>query len=695
MRRLAALALLSLAAPSHAAEVPRVAAGPALYEAALAVDTPISEVVVYSDRARVTRRGTAALAPGVHAVRLTDLPGTTLIDTLRLGAEGAEVLRVEAGPVLRVRAGLDRIEALLDDIETRQAALAALMARREVLTAEQALIDRLGPEKLSDDEEAPTPPVDSSGWAPVRRFVDARRAAVSDEIAAIDAALREGADALAPVQAELGRYDQAAFTPVQRVEVRAVLRVTRQNPTLSLDAFVRGASWTPAYTVELLDAGEAVVLRAAGRVTQTTGEDWIDARLALSTAIPGQGIEAPVLDTWTLGESRDFTPTPRAERDPAGQPLAPTAMLPSTDDALRAARLAALQARLAPALASFEGGGIGSVGSVGSGSGRGYGGAVGGMAKGGRAMPSRPMATRQPMPMAPGAPPPPPPEPDAMYAPAEAEASYDFGDDSVDGAMVMPESADLQMMRETVASSSRAQSGPAMATTPLNLFDQTAQTRPALPPHLPAMLAGGLDYVYRAATRATVPSGPESHLVPLSAERYPVTTRYEAAPALRPVAYLEATVTNNRATPILAGPIDIFAGADYVGTGALVTTGPGGTLALPLGADEDIRIERRVIPKTETEGVFSKEDLTRYRIEIDVANDKRRPIRIRVVDQFPLDGLTDEVTVKRGKTEPAPAEGPDDAGRMSFDLDIPAGKVGTVRFEYTLRRPADHQLYQQ
>jgi broad specificity polyphosphatase/5'/3'-nucleotidase SurE len=41
------------------------------------------------------------------------------------------------------------------------------------------------------------------------------------------------------------------------------------------------------------------------------------------------------------------------------------------------------------------------------------------------------------------------------------------------------------------------------------------------------------------------------------------------------------------------------------------------------------------------------------RIEIDVANDKRRPIRIRVVEQFPLDGLTDEVAVKRGKTEPA------------------------------------------
>lgn len=678
MRRLTVVALLTLASPSGA-EVPRVAAGPALYEAAAAVETPITEVVVYSDRARVTRRGAARLAPGIHAVRLSDLPGTTLLDTLRLGAEGAEVLRVEAGPVLRVRAGLDRVEALLDDVETRQAAIAALAARRQVLEAEQALVDRFGPEPLPGDEENATPPVDPSGWAPVRRFVDARRAAVSEQIAAIDAQLREANEALAEVQAELRRYDAAAFTPVQRVEVRAVLRVTRPDPTFTLDAFVRGASWTPAYTVELLDGGEAVVLRAAGRVTQTTGEDWIDARLSLSTAIPGQGIEAPVLDTWTLGESRDFTPTPRAVHDPAGQPLAPVAPQPGTDDVLRGARLAALQARLGPALADGEIG-IGGIGTIGSGPGSGgYG------AGAGRAAPARPRPQMSPPP----APPPPPMMKYAEAAPAAPEESYDFEADAIEGEMLR-----LQADAFTVVSG-RSAAGPSMATTPLDLFEQTAQTRVVLPPHLPAMLAGGLDYVYRAATRASVPSGPESHLVPLSAERYPVSTRYETAPALRPVAYLEATVTNDRAIPILAGPIDIFAGADYVGTGALATTGPGGTLELPLGADEDLRIERRVIPKTETEGVFSKEDLTRYRVEVDVANDKRRPVRVRVVEQFPLGGVTDGVEVKRGKTEPAPAEGPDERGHMVFTLDIPPGKVGTVRFEYTIRRPADHQLFQQ
>ncbi|MCB9551972.1 MAG: mucoidy inhibitor MuiA family protein [Myxococcales bacterium] len=687
MRRLAVAALLTLAPPLGAAEVPRVAAGPALYEAAEAVSTPITEVVVYSDRARVTRRGTAKLAPGVHAVRLSDLPGTTLLDTLRLGAEGAEVLRVEAGPVLRVRAGLDRIEALLDDVETRQAAIAALVARRQVLEAEQALVDRFGPEPLPGDEETPTPAVDPSGWAPVRRFVDARRTAVAEQIAAIDAALREAGEALAEVQAELRRYDAAAFTPVQRVEVRAVLRVTRANPELSLDAFVRGASWTPAYTVELLDGGEAVVLRAAGRVTQTTGEDWVDARLSLSTAIPGQGIEAPTLDTWTLGESRDFTPTPRAAHDPAGQPLAPIAPQPGTDDVLRGARLAALQARLGPALSDPEIG-FGGLGVVGTGvGGGGYG------AGAGRVAPARPRPQMSPPPA------PPPPTPMMKYAEAApaAEEAYDFESDSVEGELARPEGTFLAF--ETAATGlmdlKESGSGAAMATTPLDLFEQAAQSRPVLPPHLPAMLAGGLDYVYRAATRASVPSGPESHLVPLSAERYPVSTRYETAPALRPVAYLEATVTNDRAIPILQGPIDIFAGADYVGTGALATTGPGGTLELPLGADEDLRIERRVIPKTETEGVFSKEDLTRYRVEIDVANDKRRPVRVRVVEQFPLGGVTDGVEVKRGKTEPAPAEGPDERGHMVFALDIAPGKVGTVRFEYTIRRPADHQLFQQ
>src|SRR5262245_19987642 len=104
--------------PAHSAsKVPEVVVGPAALEAARPLDAPIAEVTVYSDRARVRRRGSVTLEPGVAVVRLPELPGATLTDTIRLSAGGARVLRVEAAPIERERFAIDQARKLLDELD--------------------------------------------------------------------------------------------------------------------------------------------------------------------------------------------------------------------------------------------------------------------------------------------------------------------------------------------------------------------------------------------------------------------------------------------------------------------------------------------------------------------------------------------------------------------------------------------------
>ena len=47
---------------------------------------------------------------------------------------------------------------------------------------------------------------------------------------------------------------------------------------------VRGARWEPSYDLRVASDGEHVGLVAYGHVTQSSGEDWRDVRLSLSTA---------------------------------------------------------------------------------------------------------------------------------------------------------------------------------------------------------------------------------------------------------------------------------------------------------------------------------------------------------------------------------------------------------------------------
>lgn len=228
----------------------------------------------------------------------------------------------------------------------------------------------------------------------------------------------------------------------------------------------------------------------------------------------------------------------------------------------------------------------------------------------------------------------------------------------------------------------------------LGLFDPTTWRRRTFSdPTLPAVVAGGLDYVYPALTRASIPSNGERLRVPLASNTWPTRTHYEATPAIKKTAYLTARVKNGGRKPILAGPVNIFVGGDFTGDGKLETTGPGGEIQLPLGADEDIRIVHHIAPQSRTEGFFSKDEITVYDTKIEIANHKKIPIELDVFDVLPMTN-NEDMKVTLGKVSPKLAEKRDAKGRLRWRLKIPAGKTRTITYSYSIERPENWQLYQ-
>ena len=69
---------------------------------------------------------------------------------------------------------------------------------------------------------------------------------------------------------------------------------------LTLEYVMPGASWAPAYDARLDAKGERLEWRYYGVVRQSTGEDWKDVALRLSTARPAAGSNPPTLDGWFL-----------------------------------------------------------------------------------------------------------------------------------------------------------------------------------------------------------------------------------------------------------------------------------------------------------------------------------------------------------------------------------------------------------
>ncbi len=684
------IALVMLAATA----VPEVTAGPALAEEARAVEAPFSEIIVYSDRAKVRRRARLELGAGIHKLALPDLPGAVMVNTIRVDCQQARVLRIEAVPVTRERFSIDQVEEQIAKLETARDQLTALDGKTTVYSWELGFLDQIKP-RLSVDESKrvgkATPPI----WLPTFRkvldYLDRRVAADRVALRKLQVQRRDLVEKMTGLQREVQAHNLGAFSD-RKIQVLAIVSAKRAGAvTLDLEYFVPGASWLPTYNIQFDSARNRVSLETAGMVRQATGEDWTDAAVALSTAIPGQGIELPELLSWTLGEKREFIPRPRPARRPKTvTPFAAPQPQASTLEAERQARRNVLQQRIAQlqsltsmnlnqSLATITPSLDGLVSS-----GQGYGAAVGSVrGRGSASMSARPRPSRKKR----ARPSPPPPMP-VQNSPTPA---YDFADAEVSGAMVTAESVSLRPgQRRTRRTSSK----PLAQATSLGLFEPTYYQPPRFSDrNLPAVVAGGLDFIYRSPTRTTIPADGQWLRVPLAAETYPAKTFYEATPSLKKMAYLRAQVTNRGQRPILRGPANIFMGRDFAGQGQLATTGPGGIIELPLGADENIRILHQVTPKTVTKGLISKDEITTYTTTIEIGNYKKKAVTILIHDQIPKT-RNEDIEIEKGKMSPAPEHGPDALGVMRWKLAIPAGQTKTIQFSYRIKRPENWQLSQ-
>jgi uncharacterized protein (TIGR02231 family) len=179
--------------------------------------------------------------------------------------------------------------------------------------------------------------------------------------------------------------------------------------------------------------------------------------------------------------------------------------------------------------------------------------------------------------------------------------------------------------------------------------------------------------------------------VPLATWRWPVSLRRQLFPAVRPEAYLAATLRNPASTPLPAGEAALFLDGQPTGHARLELVRPGQPFTLPLGIDRAVRATRRVQLDSSRQGLISKDEVDRYTVTIDIANPHKRGVALDVVDQLPRPGH-DAVEVQLVSS--APAAKIDEQGRLTWHLGLAAGRTMQLRFIYVLKHPGGSRLHQ-
>jgi uncharacterized protein (TIGR02231 family) len=265
------------------------------------LDSRISAVTVFADRAQVTRTASVELGSGPQRFAVTKLPGwidpesvrvsveppsagqllDVVVETTHLAESSAEAVRKSE---LAQADAADALSAVADEEKTLNEEIARLEALRGMS------LDKVPRElaagdvkvKLLGDTMAYVTDTVRSDRMKLRALAKKRRD--------LEPVLEQRQRELADVQAG-SQLQQSTVQLELKGSGHAAVHITYLTP---------GATWEPLAEVRASRGGTAISLAQLALVSQTTGEDWTGAKLSFSTQDPTATLDVPKLQQLML-----------------------------------------------------------------------------------------------------------------------------------------------------------------------------------------------------------------------------------------------------------------------------------------------------------------------------------------------------------------------------------------------------------
>lgn len=269
--------------------------------AAAPVDSRISAVTVYQDRAVVTRTATVQLGGGTAELVFANLPQSLNEQSLQVSGRGtaqASILDVSAKQTYVDYTPDARVKELEDQLKALGKQMRGLDDRHNLLNSHSATLDRMEAALFAPPtKDVPRP--DLQQFTASLAYLSEQKAKITGDRATLDEQREELQNKVQTLQNQLNELRGAGGKAFKTVTVR-VAAAQAGSLDVSLSYTVPGASWVPSYDARVASSERAVQLDYFGIVRQNTGEDWKDVALTLSTARPSLGGAAPVLSVWQL-----------------------------------------------------------------------------------------------------------------------------------------------------------------------------------------------------------------------------------------------------------------------------------------------------------------------------------------------------------------------------------------------------------
>lgn len=140
-------------------------------------------------------------------------------------------------------------------------------------------------------------------------YYKSKRAEISNSIDSFDEKILKLKDALSRLSRKLDINTQKEEKTSKGKLVLQIMNETAGNVDFSINYLTNNAFWKPFYDLRANNISAPIEMMYKAQVAQSTGIDWKQVKLTLSSGNPNQNNQAPILNAWFLryGQEKEYS----------------------------------------------------------------------------------------------------------------------------------------------------------------------------------------------------------------------------------------------------------------------------------------------------------------------------------------------------------------------------------------------------
>ena len=198
-----------------------------------------------------------------------------------------------------------------------------------------------------------------------------------------------------------------------------------------------------------------------------------------------------------------------------------------------------------------------------------------------------------------------------------------------------------------------------------------------------------IDVNFNIKTPYTILSDGKINSVDINSYDVPASYKYYAIPKLDKSAFLTALLTNWTNLNLLPGEANLYFENTYVGKSVINPDITEDTLEISLGRDKNVIVKRELVKDFSKKQFIGGNRIINKAWEISVKNNKKQPIEIILQDQFPI-STQKEISVEQ--IEKSNAELDQETGLLKWKLFVEPTVEKKVQLKYSVKYPKGEYL---